>query len=461
MSYSHVLFAGPSLPTGSYLPNLPYLDVRPPAAAGDIINYIIDNPCVEVLILADGFFFSQYAPLHRELQLALKSSIQVIGCSSLGALRAVELAGDGMLGFGSIYQYYLKHKETPDDEVCLLHTDDTNSYNHVSLPLINFRLLYNKTRSKKLRSILETTIGRLESVPFHQRTWDLIRSHLLQSSNYNLNDFSLLFTKYFDFKSNDLARLLECITEFPPRYEVYQRFNLIDLNLVHQDIISGQYRATTYILAPFRQLCALSDNEKFTELDFRDLFLLFSSNALFARDLIYNELLFAQAIEQAITVTRIQINRFLIELFTLFKVNDLIALCQLLRLCLYELVCFIYKHILLLQAEERIARHMMRGLNIETFLTSMRMQSRLPGQFAGPDLSRLMDLLDVSTQLHEPNKRSSILQLIKAGLFADLFHDSIRESKNSSLTRLSSSQLEKHELIEIIARLSNPLRRRS
>ena len=64
-------------------------EVRKPARAGDILNTVIEETKVDGIILADGYFYENYSPMHREIIFAINSGIKVIGCSSMGALRAV------------------------------------------------------------------------------------------------------------------------------------------------------------------------------------------------------------------------------------------------------------------------------------------------------------------------------------------------------------------------------------
>src|SRR5262249_38218406 len=90
-----IVFAGPSLPRREILRLFP-ADLRPPAARGDVWRAMLDSP--RVIVLIDGVFESQPSVWHREILEALAAGITVFGASSMGALRAVELASDGMIG---------------------------------------------------------------------------------------------------------------------------------------------------------------------------------------------------------------------------------------------------------------------------------------------------------------------------------------------------------------------------
>ena len=98
-----VLFAGPSL-YGSDI-SLNGLEVRPPAAQGDVLAAVNDGATAIGLI--DGEFGQRAAVWHKEILLALDQGIDVYGASSMGALRAAECAPFGMIPVGMIANAYL------------------------------------------------------------------------------------------------------------------------------------------------------------------------------------------------------------------------------------------------------------------------------------------------------------------------------------------------------------------
>lgn len=112
-----LLFAGPSL-HGSSL-DLDGLDVRPPAAQGDIAAAIDGG--VTAIGLIDGIFGSAAAVWHKELLYALSLGIRVLGGSSMGALRAAECAAFGMEAVGVIAEGYVSGYLDDDAAVALAH----------------------------------------------------------------------------------------------------------------------------------------------------------------------------------------------------------------------------------------------------------------------------------------------------------------------------------------------------
>ncbi len=110
-----VLFAGPSL-FGSTI-DLSGLDVRPPAAQGDVLAAMHDGATAIGLI--DGEFGQRAAVWHKEILVALDRGIAVYGASSMGALRAAECAAFGMVAVGAIANAYLSGALDDDAAVAL------------------------------------------------------------------------------------------------------------------------------------------------------------------------------------------------------------------------------------------------------------------------------------------------------------------------------------------------------
>lgn len=110
-----VLFAGPSL-YGSTI-DFDGLDVRPPAAQGDVLAAVQDGATAIGLI--DGEFGQRAAVWHKEILVALDRGVAVYGASSMGALRAAECAPFGMVAIGAIANAYLDGTLDDDAAVAL------------------------------------------------------------------------------------------------------------------------------------------------------------------------------------------------------------------------------------------------------------------------------------------------------------------------------------------------------
>ncbi|HVQ13831.1 MAG TPA: TfuA-like protein, partial [Vicinamibacterales bacterium] len=98
-----VVFLGPSLPVDEARRILPARYLRP-AQCGDVLRARRLSP--KVIAIVDGVFASTPSVWHKEILLAIDDGIAVVGASSMGALRAAELAPFGMIGIGRIFDAY-------------------------------------------------------------------------------------------------------------------------------------------------------------------------------------------------------------------------------------------------------------------------------------------------------------------------------------------------------------------
>lgn len=131
-----IIFLGPSLPLADAR-RLIDADYRAPAQRGDIYR------CLGVgatrIVLIDGIFHGSPSVWQREILSALDDGIEVLGASSMGALRGAELSRYGMVGHGTIFDWYASGVIDGDDEVALLHGDASTEFRMLSEPLVNLR----------------------------------------------------------------------------------------------------------------------------------------------------------------------------------------------------------------------------------------------------------------------------------------------------------------------------------
>lgn len=134
-----LVFAGPSLaqrdPTLDRL--LAQVELRPPAARGDVLKAMSSRP--RTMVLLDGYFFTTPSVTHKELLYALDAGVRVIGAASMGALRAAELDREGMVGVGEIYEAFRSGWLESDDEVTLMHLPAELDYQSTSIALVELR----------------------------------------------------------------------------------------------------------------------------------------------------------------------------------------------------------------------------------------------------------------------------------------------------------------------------------
>lgn len=118
----------------------------PPARMGDI--YRLLGTGIRMIVLIDGIFHNEASVWQRELLEALDNNIYLIGAASMGALRAAELHAFGMIGHGTVFEWYRDGVINGDDEVALHHADAANEFQPFSEPLVNIR--YNLLQAAKL-----------------------------------------------------------------------------------------------------------------------------------------------------------------------------------------------------------------------------------------------------------------------------------------------------------------------
>ncbi|MCC7054318.1 MAG: hypothetical protein IT355_13710 [Gemmatimonadaceae bacterium] len=132
-----VVFLGPSLPLRDAMAELDAVFL-PPARQADIITAVrVHRP--RAIALIDGEFGQSLSVWHKELLYAIDRGIPVYGASSMGALRAAEVAPFGMIGVGRIYDMFADGTLTDDDEVALSHGRDETGYRAFSVPMVNIR----------------------------------------------------------------------------------------------------------------------------------------------------------------------------------------------------------------------------------------------------------------------------------------------------------------------------------
>ncbi|MDB4954011.1 MAG: hypothetical protein JWO36_1580 [Myxococcales bacterium] len=133
-----LIFIGPTLTAAEVESRLPAAIVMPPAAVGDVLR-ASRRKDVNRIAIVDGYFERMAAVWHKEILLALERGIAVWGASSMGALRAAELAPFGMIGVGAIFKAFARGVLTADDEVAVAHLPGEQGYRAVSDALVNLR----------------------------------------------------------------------------------------------------------------------------------------------------------------------------------------------------------------------------------------------------------------------------------------------------------------------------------
>lgn len=112
-----IVFAGPSI-ARARLGELSTAVQAPPIKRGDLAA--ADD--YDVIVILDGEFGQRDSVSPKEILAVLESGRTVIGAASMGALRASELDGCGMIGVGWVYDYFRRQAVRRDADVALAYS---------------------------------------------------------------------------------------------------------------------------------------------------------------------------------------------------------------------------------------------------------------------------------------------------------------------------------------------------
>jgi hypothetical protein len=163
-----VVFLGPTLPSDEAADRLA-ADYRPPACHGDLFLAAREGPTA--IALVDGAFDAVPSVWHKEILWALDRGVAVYGASSMGALRAAELAPFGMTGVGEIYRAFATGTLEDDDEVAVAHAGPDDGWRPLSDAMVDVRATLR--RAVDLGVVDEAVAGRVaarvKATPYPRR----------------------------------------------------------------------------------------------------------------------------------------------------------------------------------------------------------------------------------------------------------------------------------------------------
>ena len=168
-------FTGPSLPK-KLRKNYSDLGIifHPPLGQSDLIAHVEWSENSDLILIADGYYKDIPSTWHKEILYALKKGFRVIGCSSIGAMRAMECELYGMEGHGSVYQWFKQGLLYDDSDVALLH--DTAEFDQLTIPICDV------LATLKSINLDDKTINYLcnliRQIHFEDRTNNAICDHL-------------------------------------------------------------------------------------------------------------------------------------------------------------------------------------------------------------------------------------------------------------------------------------------
>ncbi len=171
------MFLGPTLDAEAARAAWPDIEVRPPAARGDLVRAVRDGATHVGVV--DGFFAHVPAIWHKEFLWALSRGVRVYGAASMGALRAAELAAFGVVPVGDVARRVLEGEIDHDDEVAVAHRDEEGGWAPVSEALVNVRATLSLARAEGVipPTTHDDVLARFAAAHYPLRTWALVEPH--------------------------------------------------------------------------------------------------------------------------------------------------------------------------------------------------------------------------------------------------------------------------------------------
>jgi len=165
-----IVFLGPSLPLAE-AKNLLDATYRPPVSMGDVYRATMQGPTV--IAIVDGLFEQTPAVWHKEILFALSRGVRVLGASSMGALRAAELAAFGMEGVGQVFDAFHSGELNDDDEVTIAHAAADDGYRPLSDAMVNIRAGLRAAREAQLIGVdaHDRLLAAAKGMPYWDRSW--------------------------------------------------------------------------------------------------------------------------------------------------------------------------------------------------------------------------------------------------------------------------------------------------
>jgi TfuA protein len=189
-------------------------DYRDPAKKGDFLRLSHTSVEKKYVGFIDGVFLHDYPPSPIEVyHLATRKNIELIGASSLGALRAVELEKFGMKGIGKIFQLFKKGIINADDEVAVTFVRDKNILQSEAMIDIRFNLFLAYKKGIITKQTKKRVVKIAKSIYFPFRNYEDIIS-LTQKQFPSIHDELENFRNYIlknrdSLKARDAIKLLK------------------------------------------------------------------------------------------------------------------------------------------------------------------------------------------------------------------------------------------------------------
>lgn len=167
------VYVGPTLPAVEVTAALADARLHAPAQYGDLLRARPREG--DHVLLIDGYYHRAGSVRHKEILDLLDSGVTVIGAASMGAMRAAELSGLGMIGVGEIFEQYYTGDITGHDEVAVSHGEPPD-YRKFSEALVNIRHALRRAADDGAvdQSEAASLLRRARALPYTLRSWHAI-----------------------------------------------------------------------------------------------------------------------------------------------------------------------------------------------------------------------------------------------------------------------------------------------
>jgi hypothetical protein len=206
-----VVFAGPSLYGATF--DASGLELRPPAAHGDVLRAVFDGAAVIGII--DGDFEATASVWHKEILHALSDGVAVLGGASMGALRAAECAAFGMEAVGEIAARYLDGSLDDDAAVAVTQGPPELGSPPLVEPLVDVEatLAAMRTAGALTAAQADALLAAAEGLFFKQRTLEAI---LYAAFAGRVAEFTALYEAHrVRLKQRDALAVIERVRGLP------------------------------------------------------------------------------------------------------------------------------------------------------------------------------------------------------------------------------------------------------
>ena len=169
------------------------------------------------MVIIDGYYHQRAPVRHKEILHLVDQGVRVIGCASMGALRAAELHTVGMIGYGAVFGMYVNGEIDADDEVAIAHLR-VNSFEARNVPLVNVRFAAASAVAAGAvsRAQGEEIVAAARSLHYTDRSWREVNRVLSASGGPDLVSALTAFLKQHP-DAADLKRCdaLQTLTDLP------------------------------------------------------------------------------------------------------------------------------------------------------------------------------------------------------------------------------------------------------